>query len=249
MFKKGTIKGFISGVCVTAVLTSGLAAFALKNQTINVATEGIKVYWDGVERELTNVNGDKVEPLLWEGSVYVPIRAMSNLAGKPVDWDGENYAVIVGNKPVAETTALKDMQDRIVGHVGLSTYYNGGVFTQKNTEFKFDNALRAVYSHSDKRSNAVTYTLEGQFSEFVADLASEYKETGANGSHYVHFYSVANDGEEYLIKKIEGERTDDPTKISVDLTGVVNLKIVIGNTAGYNNEFGTYLYNAHFLGR
>ena len=42
---------------------------------------------DGVERTFTDANGKTVYPLLYDGSVYLPIRAMRELMGKSVGWE------------------------------------------------------------------------------------------------------------------------------------------------------------------
>ena len=42
---------------------------------------------DGVERTFTDANGKTVYPLLYDGSVYLPIRAMGELMGKSVGWE------------------------------------------------------------------------------------------------------------------------------------------------------------------
>ena len=77
MFKE-RLKGFIAGVCVTAMIAGAATVFA---QNIDAYIGGIKVYWDGVEKTLLDAKGDKVEPMIYEGTTYVPLRAMSNLMG------------------------------------------------------------------------------------------------------------------------------------------------------------------------
>ena len=54
MNKKINIKSFILGVCVALTLTSIISVSA---QNIDVIMNGIKIYWDGVEKTLTDTNG------------------------------------------------------------------------------------------------------------------------------------------------------------------------------------------------
>ena len=86
MFRE-KLKGFIAGVCVTAVLAGAATVFA---QNIDAYIGGVKVFWDGVEKTLLDATGSKVEPIIYNGTTYVPLRAMSNLMGKDVDWECNN---------------------------------------------------------------------------------------------------------------------------------------------------------------
>ena len=96
-FSWDKVKGFITGVIVTALLMAAITALAVEVINIEVTTNGIKVYWDGVEKTLTNARGEKVEPMIYEGTTYVPLRAMGELLGKSVEWDQAKFAVYVDN--------------------------------------------------------------------------------------------------------------------------------------------------------
>ncbi|MBE7025837.1 MAG: copper amine oxidase N-terminal domain-containing protein, partial [Ruminococcaceae bacterium] len=100
---KAKMKGFILGVCVALILTSVVTAFAVG---IDVHIGGIRIYWDGVEKTLRDANGEKVEPMIYNGTTYVPLRAMSQLLGKKVEWDQATTSVYVGGKPVQSTLHL-----------------------------------------------------------------------------------------------------------------------------------------------
>lgn len=102
--KRTTITAFALGL-VTAFLMSlmvvpGFAATVAK--TITVYT-GITLYYDGVKVEPKDATGKKVEPLLYNGTTYLPVRAISNLFGEDINWDGKTQSVYIGDMPGKKT--------------------------------------------------------------------------------------------------------------------------------------------------
>ncbi|MEE1047762.1 MAG: hypothetical protein U0M60_10090, partial [Clostridia bacterium] len=59
---KSNVKSFLLGVVMTVIVSGVLTAFAA---TIDVEIGGIRIFWDGEEKTLTNVNGEKVEPMIY----------------------------------------------------------------------------------------------------------------------------------------------------------------------------------------
>ena len=51
---------------------------------------------DGTARTFRDVNGRTVSPLLYNGSIYLPIRAIGEIMGKTVSWDGATDTVTLG---------------------------------------------------------------------------------------------------------------------------------------------------------
>ena len=48
---------------------------------------------DGVKRTFTDANGQTVYPLLYNGSVYLPLRAIGNLSGYAVSWEAKTDTI------------------------------------------------------------------------------------------------------------------------------------------------------------
>lgn len=232
MNKKFNIKSFTLGVCLTLVLTSVLTVTA---QSIDVFMGGIKVYWEGVEKILRDTKGEKVEPIIYNGTTYVPLRAMSNLMGKDVDWNQSEKAVYVGKKPTAKTYSLADMEKNINGS---GNYYKTTSFYLKNQEISItDGAIKQSGTWK------TTYVLDNKFSSFRGKMVMPYTTVGSEGEATVVFYSVENDGTANEIETYRLKKTEDPIEFEVDLRGVTNLRI----TAESGSD--TYvIYDASFLG-
>ena len=106
-----TIKGFGAGLLVAAVIAgSGLPAQALSTfQQINVSMGGISLFVDGKLQVPTDVNGNEVEPLIYAGTTYLPVRALTGmLTDKAVEWDPKTESVYIGTKPGAGRVVRAD---------------------------------------------------------------------------------------------------------------------------------------------
>ncbi len=90
---------------------------------------------DGVVRTFTDANGNRVYPLLYANTNYLPVRAIGNLMGKTVAWDGAtNTAVLSGGSVVPDgsnfaggqtgsqsgTITVEQAKQKALEHAGLS---------------------------------------------------------------------------------------------------------------------------------
>ncbi|MCI8478984.1 MAG: hypothetical protein HFE97_11755 [Oscillospiraceae bacterium] len=85
------LRGFVLGVLLTALVAAiPVAAVATGGykRTIDVVYNNIKLV----------IDGNVVEPFAYNGTTYLPLRAISNaLTGgaKPVSWDQSTYTVYI----------------------------------------------------------------------------------------------------------------------------------------------------------
>lgn len=79
--------GAVSGTPDTAAVTQNVTGDIRSDVTIMV---------DGIRQNFTDVNGNAVYPMIYNGSVYLPIRAIGNLMGKNVSWDSASNTVTLG---------------------------------------------------------------------------------------------------------------------------------------------------------
>ncbi len=74
------------------------AGATLSGKTIQVLT-GADIFVDGIKMEPTDANGNPVDTFVFEGTTYIPLRAVSQSLGYNVKWDGENQRVYIGEVP------------------------------------------------------------------------------------------------------------------------------------------------------
>lgn len=58
---------------------------------------GISIKYNGEPQTLTGADGVRMYPITYNGTTYLPIRAVSNLLGIGVDWDASTQTVLLGD--------------------------------------------------------------------------------------------------------------------------------------------------------
>ena len=113
-------KSRLMTVCIALVLCVVLcvSALAVNLQQISAYLNyDIAIKLDGQEQLMYDANGTRVYPISYEGTTYVPIRAVSNMLGIDVNWDQASYSVLLG-----KTGEAKDFI------VDLEPYYISGFY-------------------------------------------------------------------------------------------------------------------------
>lgn len=85
-------KGILIGTVIGAMLGSGAMA-ATTGTLQNVITSGVTIFVNGKQFSPTDANGQPVEPFIYEGTTYLPVRAVSNALNVDVDWDQASFSV------------------------------------------------------------------------------------------------------------------------------------------------------------
>jgi len=83
----------------------------LEAEKINAnLNKDIKIYYNNKVQSFTDANGVVVYPISYNGTTYLPVRAISNLFGAAISWDGTTKTVVLtseGNttKPEEQTSS------------------------------------------------------------------------------------------------------------------------------------------------
>ena len=96
---KKRLQGFVAGTLVGATLVSGVAVAKTGSEAIDAFYNNIKIYVDGIKIDPKDANGNAVEPFIYNGTTYLPVRAVGEAINKPVHWDGATQSVYLGEKP------------------------------------------------------------------------------------------------------------------------------------------------------
>ncbi|KUP21574.1 stalk domain-containing protein [Paenibacillus sp. DMB5] len=135
MSKKSGMKGFVVGAAVTASLAMSVSAYAdTITKKIAVTYDDIIVELNGQETALKDATGATVEPFIYNGTVYLPARAISEAVGLTASYDKTTKtvsltgAVETGSAP-EETAGTAD-----AASLGSATYLLDGSTASKTDE-------------------------------------------------------------------------------------------------------------------
>lgn len=96
------MKKRFSALAIAAVMAVSLCTGAIaasNSQTIQaLLSYDITIKYNGQAQQFKNAGGDNVFPIVYEGTTYLPVRAVANLVDLPVDWDGATNTVYLGEK-------------------------------------------------------------------------------------------------------------------------------------------------------
>ncbi len=88
-------------VCLTgtALATTGKVTKELEYRNISVSLDGKKL-------DLRDAKGNAVEPFMFEGTNYLPVRALAESLGLNVAWDGATSTVVLTTPTDAQATYI-----------------------------------------------------------------------------------------------------------------------------------------------
>lgn len=100
-FRPSLLSGLLVAALVVALAIPAAADLVPRQLQVDA---GVEVYIDGNQLDPRDVNGNRVDALLYNGTTYVPVRAVTESLGYDVAWNGADdvaYISSVANDPLA----------------------------------------------------------------------------------------------------------------------------------------------------
>ncbi|MBO5007502.1 MAG: hypothetical protein J6D26_01540 [Clostridia bacterium] len=229
---KKRLQGLIAGVVIGAILTSGVVYSKNIQKAIDAVYMNVKLVIDGEEIIPKDVNGNVVEPFIYNGTTYLPVRAIGEAFNKDVHWDGETATVFVGDivKPAKEVY----LYDKPYLECEIPSEFKCGKNDDIGTQYiSFTLGTYEVIDDYFEYHNSVTYPLDGLAKKvrgtFVAPTFKKFAE------YKIKFY---NERGNLLYQSPIMTKSVSPINFEFDTGNALKLKVEIdGRTERWFGNF------------
>lgn len=182
---KKRIQGIVIGALATVLLFGGVAvATYVRTESINVTFRNIRIVIDGNECIPKDANNDTVEPFIYNGTTYLPVRAVSQALGSKVEWAGETSTVFIESKvpeepddglepgPVAQI--IKNIADRdVINETLFSSVKNDQELVKMLKEYNELTSYLFGIFFKGAAETIVAVTIDGFDSSYGMDFSNE----------------------------------------------------------------------------
>ncbi len=229
---KKRLQGLVAGMLIGALLLGGATFAKQTSEQFEVFFNNIKIMIDGAEYVPTDVNGNIVEPFIYNGTTYLPVRAVATAFGKDVKWDGENATVYLGKEGRMEPDNRLDKVQYLSYSESrdnnIMEIINGTIEDYNNN--KYTNGM-IFYIHNGGGYSEVTYPLNGQYSRLTGKIVlpesvdtTTWEESGCETSETTVTITDENGDELYTANGITASM---PFSFDVKTKGVNQITITV----------------------
>lgn len=122
----------------------------------------ILVMYDFEIQTFKDVNGDTVYPIIYNGSTYLPVRAISKLMEAPIEWDGtlKTIFIDISEPEVTEEDGQTSTSAAVSTSSAVNTTTSGAVNTTSGAVSTTSGAVNATSGAVNTTSGAVNTTPE-----------------------------------------------------------------------------------------
>lgn len=224
---------FITGFVICSLLFGTMAFASQGNQMIGVVFNNIKIVIDGQTVMPKDGNGKVVEPFIYNGTTYLPVRAVAEAVGKTVTWDSKTSTVYLG-KTDGQTT-VENLTNLPVFE-GQALNFGSSGYTDNTGVIRHPAALVGGV-HQMVSGYSGTYLLNTKYSRLKGNIAliDEHKNTSSK----VLFNIYGDDKLIYTSKVITSGAY--PQDFDVDISGVVQLRLETTRLENSKTQFSDYI--------
>ncbi|MCL2016320.1 MAG: NPCBM/NEW2 domain-containing protein, partial [Defluviitaleaceae bacterium] len=227
-------QGFLSGILLTTLLFSTVSVFAAAPQTIEVIFGTVRTTLFGQEIISRDAQGTIIEPLTYNGTVFIPIDTILQALQENAQWDAATNTLNFGTPTTGVAGTPNQPQQPQQAAQG------GTAFTQAVPPFDVSNANRVAvldnvqmggtyysnvlgFNRSSNQQSSLqhsSHNLQGRFTQ----LSGVFGRIDGSSQNNVVITFI---GDGRTLQSIDINALNLPTPINVDLTGVQLLRIEV----------------------
>lgn len=126
-------------------------------QPINITVEPdstLNITMDGAAKTFKDGNGKDVFPFIYDGTTYLPVRAVCDMVGIPVSWDATSKTILLGKE-------LKEVKPAAEIPKGAKVLTGADLLPQSQTDAYEDGAFHIVADPSIMRLTDLYFPADG----------------------------------------------------------------------------------------
>lgn len=165
--KKKLVVLIVAAAMMFGVLVGAGAAPVLEQISAHL-NWSVKFLVGGQEWEPKDAAGNRLAPITYNDTTYIPVRAVSEVLGTAIDWDGPNQTILIGQRaeavPITNEKIITGSSSQVTQDkqytVQNGTDYQSGVLLQKinSAEKKFTLEPKGKY----QIARLSVFALDGQ---------------------------------------------------------------------------------------
>lgn len=213
-------------LALALMLVFSTVVFAARKVNITVTYDNVKVVVDGRQIQFgKDSKGKQIEPFIYNGTTYLPLRAVAEAVGKQVQWDANTKTAFLGDGTVNTgevNVALTEIMEPFSKDKVRVISKNSNTKTISLAGNDYNNGLifETFSVSQDARAN---FNLEGKYTNLTGLLGLEKLDSTVK----VDFIGDGN-----LLQSFDIVGGQLPANINLNVTGVRLLEIKVEKTAG-----------------
>lgn len=205
-------------LALALMLVFSTVVFAARKVNITVTYDNVKVVVDGRQVQFgKDTKGKQIEPFIYNGTTYLPLRAVAEAVGKQVQWDANTKTAFLGDGTVNTGEVNKALTEI------MKPFSKGNAIIIAKDEYKkkftlagkeYNNGI-LFESFFNKKGHA-NFNLEGKYTSLTGLLGADKK----GATIKVDFIGDGN-----LLQSFEIVSGQLPVNVNLNVTGVRLLEI------------------------
>ena len=155
-----SVKTLLIVMLVAALSITAMGAAVQQIQA--TLSPDVTIRYQGEVQDFRDANNNAVYPILYRGTTYLPLRALSNMLGLPIDWEGSTRTVWLGQHEAGPRRLVDHLSWTRDSGIGIRWASLLGAASIPQPVDDFGNSLSNVYTHALKSTGISTSSGTGQ---------------------------------------------------------------------------------------